>query len=307
MAVKTSIILGRLLVLVLIILQCFFLASYPAEYDDKSGWVWYAVTILFIPAVMMWWWNSHISDYFNVFIFWMLYMWLGLVPSIGIVFGRVGDKITSNRFWNPSTLKVTLGITPLLLLLTFHTKIATNEFTSHSEKLLQYSVKAVINLCDGIELVCVILDENEFSHGIPKHYKNTLIAFTCISYLWLPCAMFLEYVVTLGDTDDGRDEDFDRCVLFFCNVTGEVLETVFLGLRMGLSLRYRVTTSTFIIKNVLMIIILARQNFNICCDPENEQGNQEPTPRLPENNTSASRSAPAPSAPPPPFNPEVME
>ena len=330
MAVKTWIILGGFLVLVLIVLQCFFLAAYPAEYEDKSGW--YAITILFIPAVMMWWYIVHRSGSFNVIIFWILYMWLGLVPSIGIVFGRLGDKITSKGFWNTSTLKVTLCITPLLLLLMFHTKIATNEFTSHSEKVLKYFVKAAINLCDGIELICVILDENECGHGIPKHYKNTLIAFTCISYLWLPCAMFLEYEPTFGD----EAEDVGLSVLVSCNVTQAVLESIYLGLRMGLSLRYGVTTSIFIMKNVSMIIILARQTFNVCfgCEDENssahEPGNREeesslpaptPTRPLPENNIRAPTSvtlvrpfrnssvAPAPSAPPrpPPFNPEMFE
>lgn len=325
MAVKTSIILGRFLVLALITLQCFLLASYPAEYDDKSGW--YAIIILFIPAVMLWWWISHRPESINVFIFLGLYMWLGLVPSIGIVFGRVGDKITSYKgSWNPSTLKVTLCITPLLLLFIFRTKIATNEFT-HFEQVMQYSLKAAINLCDGIELVCVILDENEYSHGIPKPYKNTLIAFACLSYLWLPFAMFLEYRATVGDDD----EDVGRFALVYCYVTQAVLETIFLGLRMGLSLRYGVTTSIFIMKNVLMITVLARQTFNVCFgseddSSEDEQGRQEeegslpvptPTPPLPEDNTPAPGSVTivrpfrnhsvAPSAPPPPYNPEMIE
>ena len=334
MAVKTSIILGRFLVLALITLQCFFLASYLAEYDDKSGW--YAISILFIPAVMLWWLITHRPDSINVFIFWGLYMWLGLVPSIGIVFGRFGDKITSKGFWNPSTLKVTLCITPLLLLLMFCTKIATNEFTPHSEQVMQYSLKAVINLCDGIELVCVLLDENECSPGISKPYKNTLIAFACLSYLWLPFAMFLEYRATF----DGEDEDFRLFVFVSCYLTQAVLETIFLGLRMGLSLRYGVTTSIFIMKNVLMITVLARQMFNVCFGSEddssaNEQGRQEeegslpeptrptPTPPLPDN-TPAPGSVTMvrpfrnwsvmpigdsiePSAPPPPYNPEMME
>ncbi|KAJ7383229.1 hypothetical protein OS493_030033 [Desmophyllum pertusum] len=46
--VKTSIIVGRFAFFVLMVMQCCFLASYPAYYEDEGDW--YAVIILFIPA-----------------------------------------------------------------------------------------------------------------------------------------------------------------------------------------------------------------------------------------------------------------
>ena len=47
----------------------------------------------------------------------------------------------------------------------------------------------MMNLFNGIELIAVIVDENECSHGISRHFMNTLIAFTCISFLWWPFDM----------------------------------------------------------------------------------------------------------------------
>ena len=317
--VETSIILGRFSFLSLMILQCVFLASYPSKYEEKSGW--YAVIILFIPAVLLWWWISYRTDVYYVFIFWTVYIWLGLVPLIGIVFDRISDKIQSKGFWNPSTLKITLCITPFLLLLIFHTSIASTEF--NFRQVTECSLKATINLCDGIELLGVILDENECSHGIPKPYKNAVIAFGCIGYLWFSIVMAVDFYCS-----GTSDEDHGNELWLVYYVIQWVFETIFLGLRLGLSTRYGITVSIFIGKNMLMIVVHIRQTCSFFCGSENatstnQQRHDEneatiPIPREQEITAPQPRQArlvnvhpvrslsvdPAPSAPPP-FNPEV--
>jgi len=188
--VKTSIIVGRFVFFALMVTQCFFLASYPAYYEDEDAW--YAVSLLFFPAVTMWWCLISIdATLYQVYIFWMLYIWLGIVPMIGIVFGKTGNKVENQGFWNANTLKMTLCITPLLHFLIRHTGIATTDSHVHVTELSEWSAKAIMNLFDGIELIAVVLDENECSYGISRHFMNTLIAFTCISFLWWPFDMLI--------------------------------------------------------------------------------------------------------------------
>lgn len=313
MAVKTLIIIGRFFFLAMVILQSVLLASFVSEYEDEPDW--YAVIILFVPAVMCWWWISHDTKLSLIFIFWTVYIWLGLVPTIGIVFGRIDDKITSKGFWNPITLKVVLSITPLLLILTFHTKVATSKFTDF-RRVIKCSVKGVINSCDGIELICVTLNESVCNYGIPKPYKNTLVAFACLNYLWLPFAMAIEYYGSC----ETRDEVLKR--LPYYGIQG-ILETIFLGLRLGLGARYGVTNSIFISKNIIMAIFYTRKTLN-CFDSEdgdsseNEESSGESeaasnTSSAPAQNgylpvlttVRPSRSARVAPSAPPAFNPEM--
>ncbi|KAL9987045.1 hypothetical protein ACROYT_G001280 [Oculina patagonica] len=250
--VKTLIIVGRFVVFALMVMQCFFLASYPAFYEDKGAW--YAISLFFVPAAVMWWWiNSNTAVLWQVGVFWMVYIWLGVVPLTGIAFGRTGDIIKSKGFWNASTLKLTLCITPLLLFLICHTKIASREV--RVGQISEWSAKALINLFDGIELIAVILDENECSYGIPRDFKNTLIAFTCISFLWWPVGMALDH--------EAAEQDRDEQVDVFRYSIQVLFDTIFLGLRMGLSLGYGKNASIFISKNMIFIIVHSRRIFKL--------------------------------------------
>lgn len=313
--VKTSIAFGRFVFLALMTMQCFFLASFLAHYEDEGDW--YAVSLLFVPAAVMWWWiNSSTADQSEVVIFWLVYSWLGAVPLIGIVFGRLDDKIESEGFWNASTLKLTLCITPLLLLLLCHTRIATK---SHDVRFSEWSAKALINLFDGIELIAVILDENECSHGISRHFKNTLIAFTCMSLLWSPVDIS---VALQPEAAAGSDYEVLSLLSYFIQV---LLDTIFFGLRLGLCLAYGRNASIFISKNIISIAFHWRRICNILCclaDDSNVSRQQaEPSehstpamsrPALLPNPTriinvlgfsSPSVSPREPTAPPPPYNP----
>ena len=301
-------------------MQVFFLASYPAYYEDEGGW--YAVSLLFIPAAAMWWWiSSNRAEVSQVGVFWMVYIWLGVVPSIGIVFGRTGSIIGSKGFWNGSTLKLTLCITPLLHFLICHTRIATSDV--HVGQISEWSAKAVINLFDGIELLGVILDENECSHEISMDFKNTLIAFTCISFLWWPISMAFDH--------EFADQYCDEAVRTSVSYSVQVLfDIIFLGLRLGLCLGYDKNASIFISKNIIFIIVYSKRIFKLVfgsddsdVDPTENQQQAEsvsessmtspPRPSVVENLprfinvlgfNNSSETTVEPSAPPPPYNPQ---
>lgn len=317
--VKISIVFGRFAFFALMTIQCLFLASFLAHYEDEGDW--YAISLLFVPAAVMLWWiqNSNTAGHSEVVIFWLLYIWLGAVPLIGIVFDRVGDKIEREGFWNASTLKLTLCITPSLLFLLFYTRIAIKR---RAVQVSEWSFKVLINLLDGIELIAVILDENTCSHGISRHFKNTLIAFTCMIFLWSP----FDTSMTLN-REAATDSDYE--VIFACSYFIQVLfDTIFLGLRMGLCLGYRRNASIFIIKNIIFITVHWKRIFNFLCSCSDDDSDDDPTaiqqqaePSVPSTPASVvmnptriinvlgfNSPSVAPleaSAPPPPYNPDA--
>ena len=318
--VKTSIIVGRFVVFALMIMQCFFLASYPAHYEDQGGW--YAISLLFIPAAVMWWWiNSNTANLFDVGLFWMMYIWLGVVPLMGIAFGRTGSIIESKGFWNASTLKLTMCITPLLLFLICHTRIATRDV--HGEQMSEWSAKALVNVFDGIELLGAIL--SECNHGISRHFENALLAFACLSFLWWPVGISL-------DREAANSGNQDRKKLIFSYSIQVLFDTIFLGLRLGLCLRYDKIASIFISKNIIIIIVHSRRIFHFFCgsDDSDDDSHNSTANHQQDESSESSRSIPPrpaglegaprmitvvdfnsspanalePTAPPPPFNPQ---
>lgn len=301
--VKTSFIVYRFLFFTLMIIQCVFIASYPAHYEDKDGW--YAVTILFIPAVLIWWYfystNANRTSLAEGGLFWLVYVWLGIVPMIGIVFGRTGDEIVSKGFWNASTLIMTLCLSPLLLLI-IHDETATNYGEDHARRIRELTAITVINLFDGIELLGVILDENECSHGIPKDFKNALIAFTCIRFLWLPLPL-----VALGMALDseGHEDPFELdnvCFRLFYAIE-TLFDTIFLGLRLGLCLGYGKSASIFINKNIIIIIVLMRRILSPFCGSDDPaSSNSTPNQRQGGSSEPSTATRPAPAPTPYPEN-----
>ena len=253
--VKASIILGRFLVFVLLIIQSLFLASYPARYESKLGW--YAVGILFVPAAGIWWWINSDAGQDHVAFFWMIYVWAGFVPVTAIVFGRiVEEKVTSKDLLEPGTLKMALSITPLLFLFMIHTGTASSEF--HLKKVNEWSAKATINLFDGIDLLGILLDQN----SIPRDVMNALIAFACINFLWWPLVLVLDRKACDSNYNYQNFNENKRCLHLTSYGIQVILDAIFLGLRSGLSVDYNVNMSLFINKNILMIIVNSWRIFN---------------------------------------------
>ena len=107
---------GRILFVVLMATQCLFLASYPAIY--KNNLTWYITSLSYAPSAFTWLFLvlSKKAKLRWLFLTWGLYL-LGLVVSIATVFIIVGNSLDKERFLGPNGLKMTLCITPLLVLL----------------------------------------------------------------------------------------------------------------------------------------------------------------------------------------------
>ena len=73
-----------------------------------------------------------------------MYVWLALVPIIGVIFGRIKDRSEKDMFF-----KLVFQIT--------------------------------LNLFDGTEMLLVIPEVNDL--GIPKRCEEAIITFVCISFM----------------------------------------------------------------------------------------------------------------------------
>ena len=90
----------RVLFLVLTLIQCFLLASYPARYSNDP--VWYAAGFFYTPSIILWL-ILVFGNAANVrlsFCVWALYVVVGLIPNIGIVFGVAGNGLIFNNSHN---------------------------------------------------------------------------------------------------------------------------------------------------------------------------------------------------------------
>ena len=254
---------GRLTFLLLMVGQCLLLASFPAKYRDNSKW--YAFLVFITPALgISWWWiTSSVEKVRQLFYVWFSFVWIGLVPMVGIVFGLTAEKLDSSQTYSPNVLKITLCITPLLLLLLLNS----GADPRYRKVLTELSFAMTVDVFDGNELLRTVIDasnENaaEGQSGIPRRFTRALLSFACITFLLSPIEMvgklFLLY----------RDEK--ACFQCIYGAIQVILNTAVLCLRLGMFLGYKWDASMFIAKNVIMIV--AR---SLACVPAFRNGGGE--------------------------------
>ena len=240
--------LGRLAFFVLYGLQSYSLTSYPAKYKGDDGL--YALIVLFIPALGLWIWI--LCDERNLqwlFAVWPAYVWIALIPLIGIIFGGddpIENKLDSQVFFGPNVLKMTLCVSPLLLLLLLSTG---TDSMSYRELIWLLSLRIALDLFDTVEMLEVILEENIVSHNIPRRFEYAIISFACISFILSPLQL-MEVKTDYGEWKY-------RKLVSFCHKTLQTLAVncVFLGLRLALFLEYNKDASIFITKNGIIILL----------------------------------------------------
>lgn len=254
---------GRFGFFALIIVQSISLASYPAKYEQNANAGFYGLTVLFIPALLMWMyimWNE--GSLPLLFVVWVLYTWVGLVPLIGAISGRIEDDIDKDAFFGPNVLKMTLCISPLVLLLLLNTAVDSADYQA---LVLKLSLQIALDLFDGVEMLEVILEGNELSHGVPKSFEKAIIAFVCISILVSPLQL-VENKLTRNDESGGWDVFICPAVL---RITIQILcvNGVFLVLRLVLFFDYGKDASIFIAKNGIILILSSIELCSIsgCC------------------------------------------
>ncbi|XP_015771399.1 PREDICTED: uncharacterized protein LOC107349727 [Acropora digitifera] len=255
--------LGRVAFFVLYGLQSYLLTSYPAVYSNTA---FYLLILLFIPALVLWLWilcNCNDDEEETLqwsFAVWPAYVWIALIPLIGIIFGGndpIENKLDSQVFFGPNVLKMTLCLSPLLLLLLLSTG---TDSMSYRELIWPLSLRIALDLFDTVEMLEVVLEENIVSHNIPRSFENAIITFACISFILSPL-----HLMQIKLTSPGEWEYHEFTSI--CHKTLQILAVncVFLCLRLALFLGYGKDASIFIAKNGIVILLSL---FEICSECE---------------------------------------
>lgn len=250
--------IGRLFFFGLVITQGVSLASYPAEYKHERGF--YGLLTLYLATLAFWLYimfdDKHLQWLYAV---WTCYI-AGFVICIGIIFGGdepIEDKLEKEKFFGPNILKMTLCLTPLILLLLLSTG---TDSMAYRELIWKLSLRMALDLFDGVEMLEVIIEENEVSHEVPKSFEKAILAFVCISFLVSPLQLVEIKLGPYNDTWKIR-----KCTSAL-RTTIQVIcvNCVFLGLRLDLFLKYGKDASIFIAKNGIVILLGLFEICSVC-------------------------------------------
>ena len=234
------VLVGRFLFFGLALTQCFLLASYASK---KSG-LWYLTSLSYAPSLLGW--TSLVltdkTKLGKLSYIWCLYT-VGLVVSTIIVFATFVDNMDNGSLL---CLKVTLCITPILLLLLLNTAKDVKE----NKDLLPWLCFAMaVDLVDTIEMIDIVLDEfekeNEFR--IPKGFAYTMVAIACISFLLSPWQML--------ENDFEKGKLLPKRALWRSVFEMALVNSVFLITRSVILIKYEKDESIFILKNLVAIIL----------------------------------------------------
>ena len=180
---------------------------------------------------------------------WLFVVWLfciiGLVILIGLIFGRtdtIEDKLDKQAFFGPNILKMTLCLSPVLLLLLLRTG---TDSMLYRERIWMLSLRIALDLFDGVEMLEVILEENELCHGVPKGFEKGIIAVVCITFFLSPLQLIEIESAVFGECTSAL-----RTTIQIICVNG-----AYLGLRLTLFVKFGKDASIFIAKNGIIIIL----------------------------------------------------
>ena len=239
---------ARVIFFALILIQCFFLAGDPATYKNNSHWYFLATS--FAPAVIVWLCLvASKAKLCRLFFVWDFYIICALIPNIAIVFLVVGDSLDKNKLLGPNALKMVLCITPLLLLLLFHTADDSDETDEHRELVSKLSYQMAIDLFDAVDMIDIVLEETEHDFGIPKEFGAVMIVLACLS-LALSTWQLAENKLARGETKIRFRTAFFRNIVEIL-----VVNLPFLIIRAVVFFEYGKDESIFIAKNAIAIIL----------------------------------------------------
>ena len=233
---------GRIFFLVLLLTQALFLASYRAIYSNLK---WYSTSLSYAPSVLVWLILVKCKKAKLRWIFWIWGMYvLGLVVSTAILFTIVGDSLDKERFLGPNVLKMVLCITPLLLLLLLNTA---EDVKDHKELVPSLCFQMAVDLFDAVEIIDIVLEEREHSHGIPKGFGIAMVVFACISFLLSPWQMA---------ENDLENKRVQRRTAIWRYIVEMIVENLtFLVIRLVIVFKYKKDESIFLAKNGIAFVL----------------------------------------------------
>ena len=186
--------IGRGTFFALTVTQGLLLASYPAKYTENDYWYGIALT-LYSPSMILWLClvlpkpsrlEANLSWSFGV---WGLYIFPGLIPSIGIVFGGAGYLQSFNTTVNATHCDAPLRVS--------------NETANLT--LCDDLLRAANDLCDLLRAPVLTVNNDTKTLG-PTLLKATL----CVTPLLL--LLLLNTASDANETDENKDDVYKLCV-----------------------------------------------------------------------------------------------
>ena len=259
---KPLVAIGRFMFFSLLMIQSGFLAAYPATYQDRDT---AALFLLCIPVLVYWiYCLCTEASLLRMFFTWGLYLVVFLIPMIATIFAVAGDELDKTKFLGPNTLKVILCLTPVLFLFLPNTASGLSESDHYRQLAFRLTIQVTIDLFDTVEMLDIVLDENENSHGIPKWFGRLMVAVACFSFLLSLLQMAENKLV------DGKVEQW-KCLAKFRNVVQMVfVNLVFMVIRLVIFFKYKKEESIFIAKNGIAIYFSALELYSILRSQRNQ-------------------------------------
>ena len=217
-------------------IQSASLASYPATYKGNDDY--YALMLLYLIPLGLWFFIMCKDGNLQwLFVVWLFYT-IVFVIFIGVIFGGddpLENKLKKEEFFGPNVLKMTLCLSPVLLLLLLSTG---TDLPSYRELTWMLSLRIALDLFDAVEMLEVILEENELSHEIPRRFEEGIVVVVCFSFL-LSTLQLLEIKLDYGDWKPRKWTSVSRKSLQIL-----LVNCVFMGLRLTIYLKFGKDAST---------------------------------------------------------------
>ena len=287
-------VIGKLLCLILLVLQGAILDIYLAEHHDYKSLGFIATDIV---VVVIWVGvmfaakrkflsklkkmrrktekektdgrpKRSASDYADeipyLFIAWLAYVSITLVPEVAVIFKRFADKLGDAKVWGQNILKIALCITPMLFLLLVNSHHDARPNSERRVCIDKISAGVTLDLLDSIDILEVLfLDDIELS--LPVHLENAIIAFACINF-FLPTLALLQLSTMVKGQVNSTTTKTLYSVSYIC------LVNVPLGvIRVLLWVNYNQDVSVFIGKNLIASAIYMFDIYESCGPQQPEQ------------------------------------
>ena len=168
-----SLFLGRLVFLLLLLIQGGYLVAYSLDYDEVAFWVPIVQGVLFAITALVW----LVLICAKPKLRWLFYVWLSyvitLLVNIWIIFGTIGDKLDSRKFLGPNILKGVLCVTPPLLLLLLHNADDLDRSNARKHLVSKLSFQMVVDLFDFVDMIAIVLEDKR--HGSTSYSNANII------------------------------------------------------------------------------------------------------------------------------------
>ena len=258
-----SLFLGRLVFLLLLLIQGGYLVAYSLDYDEVAFWVPIVQGVLFAITALVW----LVLICAKPKLRWLFYVWLSyvitLLVNIWIIFGTIGDKLDSRKFLGPNILKGVLCVTPPLLLLLLHNADDLDRSNARKHLVSKLSFRMVVDLFDVVSMIDIVMEDK--GHGSTSYSNANIIinetqpTIATSSLTTIPEVASLSLLMSLWQLFENKlSRDYTK-IRFRTTVLRNLVQLVlvnlfFLIIRPVVYAMYKKDESIFITKNIISIV-----------------------------------------------------